>query len=67
MHYDLSDMMGALGIIVLLFCGIAHLAGIPPISLPLPKSPLGWGELAMIAGGPLVAPMTIRRVLLFFV
>ena len=64
MRYDLSDMMGALGIIVVLICGIAHLAGIPPIPLPLPS---GWGELAMVAGAPLMAPMTIRWVLLFFV
>ncbi len=67
MHYDLSDMMGVLGIIVLLFCGIAHLAGIPPIPLPIPKSPSAWGDLAMVFGGPLMAPMIIRRVLLFFV
>ncbi len=64
MHYDLSDMLGVLGVIVVLFCGIAHLAGIPPILLPLPPS--GWGELAMVAGAPLMAPMIIRRVLLFF-
>ncbi len=65
MHYDLSDMLGVLGVIVVLLCGIAYLAGIPPIPFPLPLS--GWGELAMVAGAPLMAPMTIRRVLLFFV
>ncbi len=59
--------MGVLGIIVVLLCGLAHLVGIPPIPLPIPKSPSGWKEFAMVIGGPLMAPMTIRRVLLFFV
>ncbi len=67
MRVDLFEMMGALGIVVVLLGGVAQLVGTPPIPLPPPRSPWGWGFFGLVIGGALIAPMILRRVCPFFV
>ena len=64
MHYNLFDMIGALGVTVIIGSGIAYLVGIPPIPTAQQGSALSWGQVAVF-GMLLMVPMIIRRVYLY--
>ncbi len=64
MHDHLFDIIGALGVAVMIGSGIAYLTGIPPIPTAQQGSALSWGQV-VVGGMLLMVPMIVRRVYLY--